>query len=248
MRDATAITSMSEPFLAWALDFCNRPRRQADCVVPLVPVRLTVTDAQRSEAEQWWGDMGVDLTAGRCFSFVGSLSQAFDFTSLRGAFEQLQQLHPNCQLVICGTGAEENAIKSLFSGVKNVFFPGWIDASKLDVLMESSLATVAPYRNTRDFQLSIPNKVMDSFAHGRPVITSLLGEVQRLITDERVGIVCADTADGWRSAMMQPRVDTEYRQAMSTRAVTLYSENYEARHVYGGFAIQMEKLGAHHHG
>lgn len=248
MRDASAITSMSEPFLAWALEFCSRPRQQADCVVPLVPVHLPVTEAQRSEARQWWVDAGVDLTMVRCFSFVGSLSQAFDFTALRGAFGQLLQLHPTCQLVICGSGAEENAIKSLFSGLKNVVFPGWIDVPKIDVLMESTLATVAPYRNTPDFQLSVPNKVMDSFAHGRPVITGLLGEVQRLITDEGVGIVCADTAEGWRSAMLQLLVDPEYHQAMSIRAVTLYSERYEARNVYDAFVTKMEKLASHKHG
>ncbi len=50
MRNATSISSMSEPFLAWALDFCGRPRQEADAVVPLVPARNPVTSTQMTDA------------------------------------------------------------------------------------------------------------------------------------------------------------------------------------------------------
>ncbi|MBU3738466.1 MAG: glycosyltransferase family 4 protein [Rhodoferax sp.] len=248
MRNASAITSMSQPFLEWSLRFCGRARRFSDAVVPLVPARTLVTEAQMWEAKQWWADAGVDLGQGPCFSFVGSLSQAFDFTALKGAAEQLHRLHPTCRLVICGSGAEASSVQSLFAGLNHVVFPGWIDAPKIAALMAATVATLAPYRNTPDFQLSIPNKVLDSLAFGLPVVTALQGEVEELIAEGGVGLVCTDTPEGWLLALRRLLEDAEGRRDMSRRAAALYSERYDARSVYGSFVTRMEKLALDSHG
>ncbi len=242
MRDASAITSISEPFLAWALDFAGRPRQEADAVVPLVPARLLLTNTEMSEASQWWSTVGVNLENGRYFSFVGSLSQAFDFSALRDAVMRLQLLHPECQVVICGSGGEDRAVRSLFAGMPNVILPGWIDAPKIAALMQSTVATLAPYRNTSDFQLSIPNKVLDSLSFGQPVVTALRGEVEGLINNAGVGIVCTDTADGWLAALCHLLEDNESRREMSIRAIQIYNDRYDAGTVYGAFVGNMEKL------
>lgn len=247
MRDATAITSMSGPFLEWALHFCRRPRQPNDTILPLVPTRIPVSLAQLAEARQWWAAKGVSLANVRCFSFVGSLSQAFDFSVLRGAIMRLQHLHPDCQVVICGSGAEESAVRSLFSGLTNVVLPGWIDAPKIAALMESTVATLAPYRNTPNFQINIPNKILDSFAFGQPVVTALRGAVEGVIDDAGVGIVCTNTVDGWLTAMCSLIEDDECRRAMSIRAAKLYADRYDATVVYGGFVAQLEKMASESH-
>jgi len=247
IRDASAVTSMSAPFLEWALGFCGRPRRQGDFVAPLVPARVAVSDTQMREARQWWKGVGVDLSTKNCITFVGSLSQAFDFSALSAAVESLHKLHPDCQVVICGSGAEAGSVKLTFSGLPNVFFPGWIDAPKIAALMQSTLATLAPYRNTSNFQLNIPNKVLDSLAFGQPVVTALRGAVETLILEEGVGIVCTDTADGWLDALRRLLEDDELRRAMALRALKLYSDRYDAVAVYGEFATRLERLALSHH-
>lgn len=247
MRDATAITSMTVPFLDWALQFCGRPRQSNDTVLPLVPAQIPVTLSQLSEAHQWWADKGVDLANERCFSFVGSMSQAFDFTALKGAVERLQVFHPDCRVVICGSGSDEDSVRTLFSGLANVVLPGWIDAPKIAALMESTVATLAPYRNSIDFQLSVPNKVLDSFSFGRPVITALRGVVEEVIDEAGVGIVCKNTVDGWLTALCRLLDDAECCKDMSLRAAQLYTARYDAAVVYGGFAAHMEKMAAESH-
>ena len=72
----------------------------------------------------------------------------------------------------------------------NVFFTGWIDYSQLLALKKLSIATLAPYRNTPDFQMSIPNKIIDSLYFGLPIITSLKGEVENIIRKYNVGYFC----------------------------------------------------------
>jgi glycosyltransferase involved in cell wall biosynthesis len=242
MRNALAITSMSSPFLEWALNFCGRPRHEWDSVLPLVPSHISVTEAQIIEARQWWANAGIDLFKGRYISFVGSLSQAFDFSTLRVALERLHNIHPDCKVVICGSGPEEKALKLLFSSLPNVFFPGWIDAPKTAVLMQSTIATIAPYCNTSNFQLNIPNKILDSFSFGQPVVTALRGSVEKLILEEGVGIICTETADGWLNALCSLLEDEKYRMDMSKRASKLYSERYKSQIVYGDFVKRLEYL------
>lgn len=248
MLDATAITSMSEPFLNWALQFAGRRRQQSDTCIPLVPARTPLSGLQLDEARQWWTSLGIDLINRRCFSFVGSLSQAFDFSALRGAVSRLHQIHPDCQFVICGSGPEECSVKSLFADLSYVFFPGWIDAPKIAALMDSTVATLAPYRNTNDFLLSLPNKVLDSFAFGLPIITGLRGEVEKLINDNGVGIICPDTENGWLGALLRLLEDDEYRRRMSLQSAKLFADKYDANKVYGSFSAQMEKLVMEPHG
>lgn len=247
MRDATAVTSMSAPFLEWALQFCGRPRQPNDAVLPLVPARIPVTSEQLVEAHHWWAARGVDLENERCFSFVGSLSKAFDFLALRDSVERLQKLYPDCRVVICGSGSDEDSIRSLFSRLTNVVFPGWIDAPKIAALMASTVATLAPYRNTIDFQLSIPNKVLDSFSFGLPVITALRGVVEEVINYAGVGIVCTNTVDGWLTALCRLLDDDECCRNMSIRAAQLYADRYDTVLVYGAFAAHMERMVAESH-
>ena len=78
-------------------------------------------------------------------------------------------------MVICGEGDRKRELEEKLNYKKNIFFSGWIDYDKLLALNKLSIATLAPYRNTFDFQMSIPNKIIDSLFFGLPIITSLTG-------------------------------------------------------------------------
>ena len=47
---------------------------------------------------------------------------------------------------------------------------------------------VSSHKNLKDFKSSIPNKIYDALSHGVPIITSLEGEVKKLIDGHEVGI------------------------------------------------------------
>lgn len=242
MSYATGISSMSPAFLDWALQFCGRSKQVFDAVVPLVPTRIHVNELQLHEARCWWSTAGVELSKVRVFAFVGSLSQAFDFLALRDAAEQLDQIHPNCMFVICGTGAEEETVKSLFAGLSNVVFSGWIDVPKIAALMEVTVATLAPYRNTPNFQLNIPNKILDSLSYGQPVITALEGAVQNMLCESGVGIACPNSVDGWLKALCCLLEDVQIRKTMSNNAEKLYADKFNSEAVYGSFVDHLERI------
>ena len=105
------------------------------------------------------------------------------------------------------------------------------------------MASLAPYHNTEDFAMSIPNKVIDALALGLPVLCPLEGEVQRLITSHGVGL-CYGTAAGASLSECLVRLleDRALRLELSTNASRLYREQFSFEMVYGGLVTHLEKL------
>lgn len=108
--------------------------------------------------------------------------------------------------------------------------------------MEATVATIAPYRNTPNFQLNIPNKILDSLSYGQPVITALEGAVQNIICEAEVGIACSNSVDGWLKALCCLLEDAEIRRTMSHNAAKLYAEKFKSEMVYGSFVDHLERM------
>jgi glycosyltransferase involved in cell wall biosynthesis len=240
-RNATGLCSMSDAFLEWACEFAGRARSDNDFVAPLTAAPPLLNAAELKHAHQWWSDQGVDLSGRRRVAFVGSLSQAFDFTSLAEVARRYERSGVDCQFVIGGDGPERAAVARLFAGCRSVIMPGWIDLPKIVSLMEGCSAVLAPYRTTDNFVSNIPNKVVDGLAYGLPVITSLDGVVRRLLTDNRAGFYAPD-ADSLATAVSTLLNDGAEQLAISKSARALYDERFGFESVYGGLAAHLERL------
>lgn len=243
LRDASAFTTMSQGYLDWMSSFSGRALRQADRVTPLSTPRLEVSEEALAEAERWWCERGVPTSTRRRFCFIGSFMSVFDFSVIRDVAARFQREGIDCQFVICGDGGFANDIRSMMSGLDNVVFPGWIDAPKIVALAKCSSGSLIPYKNIENFTLNTPNKVIDAFAYGLPIITTLTGEVEKLVEGEKVGFAC--NANTGRSIYDVSRLlleDAETRAAMSRRALALYDARFSCDEVYGGVVDSLERL------
>jgi len=242
IRQAKAISSISGPFLREVLKHAGRDSNGLDCVFPLAPgPRLTVaTDI--CAAANWWRDQGIDLSHARRFCFVGAVSRAYDFGPLRDAAAHLLDAGVDGEIVICGGGQELENVKIQFQGLGNVKFPGWVDLPKIEVLMSSSSATLAPYRSTDDFKISIPNKIIDSLSFSIPVVTSLDGETRRLLESEKAGIYCGSSSEMWKKALSDLLRDNIMQCELSENARKIYNETFSYETVYGRFVKFLESL------
>lgn len=148
-----------------------------------------------------------------------------------------------CEFVICGDGDNTAQWRSLMSGAPNVVFPGWVDRPQIEALAERSAAALAPYHNTEDFIMSVPNKVIDSMALGLPVISPLQGEVARLIAVHGVGLSYgADTGLSLAQCLDRLLQDPAWRQGAASNALRLYREEFSFDIVYGGLVHHLEAL------
>ena len=131
-------------------------------------------------------------------------------------------------------------LKGKLKQKSNVFFPGWVDYNQLMALKALSIATLAPYRNTFDFQMSIPNKIFDSLYFGLPIITSLKGELENLIKENNVGYFCENNFS-WTDQIKECINDPIKRKILSHNAKSLYAKKFTSDLVYGEFVKFIEQ-------
>jgi len=126
-------------------------------------------------------------------------------------------------------------------GLPNVVFPGWIDRLQMESLSNMSIASLAPYKNIDNFTLNIPNKVVDSFSLGSPILSPLKGEVATLIENNAVGFTY--DSDRLLSDCIQSLLDdNELQKQMSINAKKLYRREFEFNKVYDSLVFHLEKL------
>ena len=108
--------------------------------------------------------------------------------------------------------------------------------------MESIIdLSIAPYIPTDDFKMSIPNKVIDSFMAGLPVITSLEGDLKNMLEQKQAGFYYND-AKSLIILLEHLNNNREYILEISTNASSLYKEKFDFESLYNNFTIEVENL------
>lgn len=241
LRDATALSAMADGFLQWAAGFAGRAVHEMDRVVPLTAPSGEVSSAELGEAGLWWDALGVTDDGGQRICFIGSHSSAFDMGPVFEAARLTAAAGNRCQFVLCGEGEHTEDWRTKAMDLPNVCFPGWIDRAKIEALALRSTAALAPYRNSNDFMMSIPNKVVDSLALGLPVLSPLSGEVMQLISSSRVGISYGDgPGETLAECLIRLKDEPGLRDRLAANALGLFRARFSFATVYGGLVQHLE--------
>lgn len=244
MKQSTGLTAMATEFLNWGLGFSGKEASRADGVFPLTSPEVPFTDDELDSARDWWKSQGViaDPAMFRIM-FVGSHTVSFDFKPVKDAARRALEKKQPIQFVVAGNGDQATQLKNQMGGLANVIFPGWIDRAKVKALAELSHAAVVPYRNTDNFMRSIPNKVVDALSLRLPILSSLEGEVAKLVSSSRIGL-------SYDSARQQDLYDCisylienpNVRDTMANNARAIYDETFSYDRVYSALVHHLENL------
>ena len=235
IREVNGISTMSNGFLSWCRSFSNRHINTNDKLVRLTSSLLNISDDEFDSSRLWWKAQGVTNTP-KVF-FIGTFSTAFDFIQIHDAAKSIQ----NCQFILCGHGPCLNQVKELMTGLPNVIFPGWIDQVQLKCLANISIATLAPYKNIDNFTLNIPNKIVDSLMLGLPILSPLMGEVESLISRNKVGFTYGkdNTLNDCIKTLMASK---NLQDSMSINAKKTYNNHFEFNKVYDDLVCHLESM------
>ncbi len=115
--------------------------------------------------------------------YFGRLSPEKGVADLLRAMQML----PNLHLQIAGDGDQRRELETLAAtlGLQNVEFLGHLDHADLNNVIAASRFTVLPSRAYETFGKSI----LESYAHGRPVIATDLGSRRELIRHGKTGLL-----------------------------------------------------------
>ncbi len=242
LKNADKISSISPSFLKWSQIYSKRKNIKNDFVAPLVSPKISLTKIELIQSNEWWESKGIFLKNKPTFCFIGSLSIAFDFTEVSKAAKLLENDGLDFQLIICGAGSASNKIKSLFKDIKSVYFPGWVNSKNAYLLRKHSIASIAPYINTEDFVKSIPNKIIDSLSYSLPIISTLKGEVNDLITDKECGLSIENDFREWKLSLKKMISSTIYLEKLKVNCEKVYLKNFNYDKNYNDFILRAENL------
>jgi glycosyltransferase involved in cell wall biosynthesis len=189
LKDATALSSMTAEFLDWARNFAKCSAKTQDFVFPLASKAQLNTANKLATETDWLRQHGLEPSdhSFRIF-FVGNfMASAFDFDTVLASAAIAQEQGLNWQFVLCGDGDQWSRIKANAAKLENIILPGRVNRNQMLAIASGSQVALAPIKNNPDYLISTPNKIVDYFSFGLPVITSLQGVVQAMLKDFDAG-------------------------------------------------------------
>ena len=121
------------------------------------------------------------------FSYAGNIGHAQDLELVVQSFAKAREskIMSNAMLHIIGDGALLDEIKSLVLKLgieKSVQFFGAVPKPKAIEMMSSAGCLLLPLKDAPAFRITVPSKVFDYMALGRPIITNIGGEGASIIS------------------------------------------------------------------
>lgn len=241
LRHATGITSLTEPYLDWALALAGRLRGPADAIFPMCyPARETMPVTTELDAMR----ARIGLRPGETvLSYLGNIGHQSDFDVALAAAQLLADRSVPVRLVIAGSGPREAELRAAAQDMPNVSVPGWLDGTDLDALLHLSDIGLIAFRPSPNYLLNIPNKFPEYLAAGLAIACGLGGEMGALTDRAGCGIRfapgdAAGLADGLATLVADPaRLD-----AMKNSARALHLQEFDAHNVFPDFARHLEDV------
>jgi len=235
---AAAIVAVSTGYLEWGVGGARRAPTEWDRVFPLgYATQQTRASVGRSSAKHGLAKFGARADRVTCI-FSGSFGRTYDLSPILELADSLES--EGFQFLICGEGEQGERWRRQAAGSGNVFFTGWLQRQDLELLLQASDIGVAAY--AAGAPQGIPNKVIEYLAAGLPVVSSLSGEAEDLLSAEHCGLTYdVSDPDTLRSALLRLREASE-RNRMADCAARVFNERFRAEHVYAEFADYLEQL------
>lgn len=142
--------------------------------------------------------------------------------------EMMYNLKSSVHLVIAGDGPEKRQILAKIDELKlnkKVFLIGHLQGQDLSHVIEDSLFTLMPSRWWEPFGLTL----LESFAHGKPVIGSRMGAIPEIIEEGKSGLLFEnENAQELLKCVEKLLADANLREKMGRYAMKRVQTKYAA--------------------
>jgi colanic acid biosynthesis glycosyl transferase WcaI len=157
--------------------------------------------------------------------YAGNLGDMQDLETAVRAAAKVTDLD-GFSLRLIGAGVAEARLRVLVAelGAENVDFPGPVPSEEMARVYAASDYQLVSLKDLAIFRGTIPSKFQASLAHGRPVITTVAGDVADIVQANGLGFVSApEDADGLADV---------FRQAYATPSADIRSMGERARRYF----------------
>lgn len=235
--NALQITAVSETYLKNSIKYSNRVLNENDMVFPIgYPVEAYAIQ-DRNKLEQKYQHFRNKFIV----FFAGTLGSNFDSKTVILASEILGVDKNDIHFVIAGKGGGEDLLISHDQKSDNFTFLGWISLNELRYLLEISSIGLAPF--PKGALNSLPNKPYEYMSASLPIISSLDGELQKIIEDNGIGYhYQAGDYNCLADSISKLYYNQDVLKSMGIKSYQLLVKKYDAKIIYSKFAKYLSNI------
>ncbi len=237
LKNATGILSMMEYMLNWALTKAGREKTWRDRVFYLGS-RYAARPADAPIPEKF-SAMANKLNGQCVVTFIGTMGSYYNPLILAEVAAHMRQ-NKNLFFIIAGHGVHFDALQRYVRDFDNVFLPGWVSDPEIQYLLSISHIGVIPC--TEEIN-TFPNKAYAYLSAGLPIVSSVQGELGKLVEKTRIGFTYPVGDHNTLAAIIDKLASRmDLRKEMSQNAKEIFREKYDAEVIYDEFAAHVERV------
>lgn len=232
-RHASGIMGNTPSFIDWGLELAQREANIFDKYFPFGYTSNTPSEKELTEARNFWNKHSIHQeNKDFIVCFFGNMGHYFDLKTIIEVAKKIEKMNKRIKFVLCGSGDNFCEYKQLAKNCKNVVLPGRVDAAQIWVLMRISSIGLAPYKSdSLGFVGNLPNKPIEYFSSGLPVLSSLQGYLQTLLETKHCGVTY-NNEEILLLKLIELYDNPSVLKTMSDNAYRLYLEEFVGEVVY----------------
>ena len=117
--------------------------------------------------------------------FCGSVNDYFDFNHILKVAKNFRDL--NLHIIGMGKSITEIQKFKIDNNLHNIYLHGYLNHKQINEIMKQMHIGIAPYRNIKNFNLNITNKIVEYLSFGLPVLTSCSNYQKEFIEKNNLG-------------------------------------------------------------
>lgn len=161
--------------------------------------------------------------------YVGLVNRSRGLDTVLEALSQFIKINDNLFLVILGTGNALEHLKGMAKKLKienYVGFEGWVDNRFVPEYIASSDICLVPHHKCGHWDNTIPNKLFDYMAAGKPVLATDVEPMERIIQKANCGLVYRDyDTESFVSRLLQLQ-NTAYKKELGLNGIKAVKDYY----------------------
>lgn len=180
--------------------------------------------------------------------YVGFVNYSRGLDTIIESIKEYIKFDNNIYLIILGTGSAEDNLKTT---VKNnylneyVGFEGWVDNKAVPEYIASSDICLVPHHKCSHWDNTIPNKLFDYMAAGKPVLVSNVNPVERIVEHADCGSVYRDYDINDLVSQILKLKESEMRYNLGKNGVEAIKKHYNWDNDSARMLQSIEKYSKH---
>ncbi|MGI2327653.1 glycosyltransferase family 4 protein [Planococcus sp. YIM B11945] len=230
LTNADYIIGITEEYLMWGLDKINaRFDKDKHKVFPIGYKREKTNITSEKKGNKFK------------IIFAGTIGYHFDLNTVFEAAALLEE--DNIEFNILGDGDLLEQYREKYLKYSNINFLGWTEGDITTSHLMASDIGIAPYNNSKNFILNIPNKPYEYIAYNLPVLTCLKGATKKFLETHDIGYFYEEkNSENLAEKIIEIKNNKDLLNLKRKNCEITFKNNYNASTIYDELAEFLEKV------